>query len=228
MSVILTEDQGAEIEALGHDWGEWNVTIEPTYTDKGLKERVCSRCDEVETEEIAVIGKISIEDATVSDVVAKVYTGKALTQDPTVELDDVILEEGTDYKLAYSNNKNVGTATVKITGIGGYEGTISVAFVINPKPTTMKSLTSLKKGFTAKWTKKTVQTTGYQVQYALDSSFTTGKKTLTITSYKTVSKKVTKLKAKKKYYVRVRTYKTVSGKKYYSTWSKYKAVTTKK
>ncbi|MGI6170795.1 MAG: hypothetical protein ACOYIC_03550 [Butyricicoccus sp.] len=49
-----------------------------------------------------------------------------------------------------------------------------------------------------------------------------------ITSNKTVSKKVTKLTAKKKYYVRIRTYKTVSGKKYYSSWSKAKTVTTKK
>ena len=71
------------------------------------------------------------------------------------------------------------------------------------------------------------QSTGYQVTYAINSKFTSGKKTVTVSSSKTTSKKITKLKAKKKYYVRVRTYKTVSGTKYYSDWSKTKTVKTK-
>lgn len=44
---------------------------------------------------------------------------------------------------------------------------------------------------------------------------------------KTNKNKVKKLKAKKKYYVRVRTYKTVKGKKVYSSWSKVKSIKTK-
>lgn len=44
---------------------------------------------------------------------------------------------------------------------------------------------------------------------------------------KTTKYKVKKLKAKKKYYVRVRTYKTVKGKKVYSAWSKVKSIKTK-
>lgn len=63
--------------------------------------------------------------------------------------------------------------------------------------------------------------------YAANSKFTSGKKTVTVSSSKTTSKKITKLKAKKKYYVRVRTYKKVSGTKYYSDWSKTKTVKTK-
>ena len=51
--------------------------------------------------------------------------------------------------------------------------------------------------------------------------------TVTVTSNKTTSKKIKSLKAKKKYYVRVRTYKTVNGTKYYSGWSTKKYVTTK-
>ena len=69
--------------------------------------------------------------------------------------------------------------------------------------------------------------TGYQIQLATNSKFTKGKKTVTVKGYKKVSKKVTKLKGKKKYYVRVRTYKTVSGVKYYSPWSKIKTVKTR-
>ena len=63
---------------------------------------------------------------------------------------------------------------------------------------------------------------------ALNSKFTSGKKTVTVTSPKTASKKVTGLKAGKKYYVKIRKYRTIAGKKYYSPWSKAKTTTTKK
>ena len=75
---------------------------------------------------------------------------------------------------------------------------------------------------------RTSPATGYQIQYALNSKFTKSKKTVKIKKAATVSKKVTKLKAKKKYYVRVRAYKVVSGKTYYSAWCKTRTVTTKK
>ena len=52
-------------------------------------------------------------------------------------------------------------------------------------------------------------------------------KTATIKKNKTTSTTIKKLKAKKTYYVRIRTYKTVQGKKYSSTWSKVKSVKTK-
>ena len=92
------------------------------------------------------------------------------------------------------------------------------------------SITSLSKGtksFTVKWAKKTTQTTGYQIQYSTSSTFASGNKTVTVTSNNTTSKTIKSLKAKKKYYVRVRTYKTVNGVKYYSGWSAKKYVTTK-
>ena len=83
-----------------------------------------------------------------------------------------------------------------------------------------------EKGFTAKW-KKVSAATGYQIQYALNSKFTKSKKTVKITKAATTSKKITKLEAKKKYYVRIRAYKTVGEKTYYSEWGKSKTVTTK-
>jgi hypothetical protein len=78
-----------------------------------------------------------------------------------------------------------------------------------------------------KWAKQATQTTGYQIQYSTSSKFTSYK-TVTISKNSTVSKTVSKLTANKKYYVRVRTYKTVNGKKIYSSWSAAKNVTTKK
>ena len=95
------------------------------------------------------------------------------------------------------------------------------------KPTTISKVPAAKRGFTVKWNKRK-NINGYQIQYALNKKFTKNKKSITIKKKATVSKKVTKLKAKKKYYVRIRTYKIVGGKKYYSKWSKVKTVTTKK
>ena len=68
---------------------------------------------------------------------------------------------------------------------------------------------------------------GYQIQYSTSSSFAKGNKTVTVKGASIVSKTITNLTAQKKYYVRIRTYKTVNGKKYYSAWSAKKNVTTK-
>ena len=66
--------------------------------------------------------------------------------------------------------------------------------------------------------------TGYQICLATNSKFTKGRKTVTVKGYTKKSKKVKGLKAKKKYYVKVRTYKRISGTNYYSPWSKVKTV----
>ncbi len=101
------------------------------------------------------------------------------------------------------------------------------SIVTLPKTTSLSSVTSTAKGkFTAKWTKNSA-ITGYQIQYATKSNFSNAK-TSTITSYKTTSKVITGLTNGKKYYVRIRCYKTVSNVKYYSAWSSAKTVTVKK
>ena len=61
----------------------------------------------------------------------------------------------------------------------------------------------------------------------MDKAFKKNKKTVTVKKNKTTSANVSSLKAKKKYFVRVRTYKTVNGKKIYSSWSKVKTIKTK-
>lgn len=101
-----------------------------------------------------------------------------------------------------------------------------------PKGMVLSKVTPLKKGFTATWKAPTgkdlTHTSGYELMYALNSKYTSGKKTVTITSPKTASKKVTSLKGGTKYYVKIRKYRTIAGKKYYSPWSATKTVTTKK
>lgn len=91
--------------------------------------------------------------------------------------------------------------------------------------TSISKLTKKKKAFTVKWKKVSVAT-GYQIQYSTNKNFKS-KKTVTVKGAKNVTKTMTKLKGKKKYYVRVRAYKSFKGKNYYSAWSKAKTVTTK-
>lgn len=137
------------------------------------------------------------------------------------------------YTVTYSGNgKSVGKYKVTIEFTKDYDGSttggiIERYYTIKPKSTSISKITANKKGFTVKWKKQTTQTTGYQIQYSTSSKFASAK-TVTVSKNSTTSKAVKSLKAKKKYYVRVRTYKTVNGQKYYSAWSKAKTVTTKK
>ena len=93
-----------------------------------------------------------------------------------------------------------------------------------PAGTSLVKVTGAKKAFTAQWKKGAV--TGYQLQYATNNKFS-GAKTVTIKKVGTLKYTVKSLTAKKTYYVRVRTYKTMAGANYFSTWSGAKAVKTK-
>lgn len=136
--------------------------------------------------------------------------------------------DGYYYTVSYSNNTKVGTAKVTLKFRNGYAGSMTKNFSIKPKGTSISSLKAGKKAFTVKWKKQATQTTGYEIQYSTDKNFKKNNKTVAVSKTGTTSKTVSKLSAKKKYYVRIRTYKTVSGKKYYSSWSAKKTVTTKK
>ena len=139
------------------------------------------------------------------------------------------LSKDSDYTLAYQNNTNVGLASVVVTGKGNYTGTITSTFVINPKGTSISGkVKAQRRGFLVKWKKQTKNMAGYQVQYSTSRKFTK-KATVTKSVKKSAVKlNVKRLKANKKYYVRVRVYHKVKGSKYYSGWSKVKSVKTKK
>lgn len=68
------------------------------------------------------------------------YNGKAQTPDVTVTLNDKELEKNTDYKIDYVNNQNAGTATINITGMGRYEGSVSKNFAIAKKAVTVSGI----------------------------------------------------------------------------------------
>ena len=223
------------VPALGHNYKEKSRALTKTTTSKDGKRTAtyaCTRtgCKATYTKTLQTYYKVN--NIKLSKT-AYTYNGKV--QKPSVTVKDSkgkTLKKGTDYTVSYSSGcKNVGRYTVKVTLKGNYSGTKSLTYNINPKGTGVSKVTAAKKGFKVTWKKQATQTTGYQVQYSTNSKFKSAK-TVTISKNKTTSKSVSKLSAKKKYYVRVRTYKTVKigGKsvKLYSGWSKAKSVTTKK
>jgi len=220
------------VDPLGHDWGEWNEVTPATEIEEGLERRRCSRDDSHVDERSIPRLKQSIARATVTGIAARTYTGKAHTHNIVVEVGGRTLTNGTDYGLAYRNNKNVGTASVTITGKGNYDGSVTTSFVINPKGTTISKVKAAKKGLTVKWKKQAAKMpgariTGYQIQCSMNSKFKSGNKTVTIKGYTKASRKVGGLKAKKIYYVKIRTYMKTGGKTYYSPWSGVKKIKTK-
>ena len=96
-------------------------------------------------------------------------------------------------------------------------------------PTVSISSLSVKENnrVTVKWKKKS-KITGYQIQYSTDSKFKKNKKSIKLKKAKTTSKKVSNLKESKKYYFRIRTYKSSNKKTRYSKWSKVKSIKTQK
>ena len=187
------------ISATGHKWNA-NPTIDKTATciEEGSKSIHCSVCG---AKDESTITAIPVTDH-------KWNTEYTVDKNPT-------------YAATGSKSIHCSVCDTKKPN-----SAVSIPKLKLTMPTVSKP-TAAKKGFTVKW-KKVSAATGYQVQYALNSKFTKSKKTVKITKATTLSKKVTKLKVKKKYYVRVRAYKVVSGKTYYSVWCKYKTVTTKK
>ena len=78
-----------------------------------------------------------ITAAGVTDPEDKEYKGSEWIQDPTVTVDGVTLVKDTDYTVTYTENIDVGTATITVTGIGEYKGTVEKTFEITPVPLTV-------------------------------------------------------------------------------------------
>jgi|GEM_PF-6094401 len=127
-----------------------------TLTETGNKEHYrCTQCGDlfsdaagtkpITPESVVIDKKIDINDATIAAIPNKTYNKAAQKPAPTVTYGSTTLKAGTDYTVAYSNNTNVGTAKVTITGTGKYAGTKTVTFKIvkaaNPIKLTAKTAT---------------------------------------------------------------------------------------
>ena len=207
--------------ALGHKYTK--VTTKAAITSRdGYILTECSVCG-VDKSKTTIYYPKTVKLSTTSYT----YSGSAKKPSVTVKDSKGKTISSKYYTVTYaSGRKNVGKYKVTVKFKGNYSGTKTLYFEINPAKTTVKKVTGASKSLKVTVNKKTTQVSGYEIQYSTSKKFTSAK-TKTITSAKTTSTTIKSLKAKKTYYVRVRTYKTVNGKKYYSGWSTYKYVKTK-
>ena len=197
-------------------------TTKATFSKDGSTGESCTVCGMGISTDIKAVKSVKLSATEYT------YNGKA--QKPSVTVKDSAgkkLKNGTDYTVSYSKGcKKVGSYKVTVTLKGKYSGSKTLTFKINPKATKISKVTAAKKSLKLKIAKQTTETTGYEVQYSTSKKFTKSTtKTATVKKAKTTSLTLKKLKAKKTYYLKIRTYKTVGGKKFYSAWSK---VTSKK
>ena len=203
------------------------VTKKATLKKDGSRIEKCS-CGAIKSQKkIYYPKKITLSDNNL------VYNGKG--QKPQVKITDSKGQKinSSNYTLKYKNNSKVGAASVTITFKNDYSGSLKKTFTIVPKSTNIFKLTAKCKGFAVKWKRQSTQITGYEIAYSTSSKFTKKTtKTVSVKNAKATSKTISNCKPKKKYYIRVRTYKAekMKGKtqKFYSSWSKVKSVKTKK
>ena len=228
---IGDNDSSVLIEKHIHDWSEWTVETEPTCVDEGKKTRVCNTCTKSEEAVISPTGKHTYS----KQVVLPTYDEQGYTI-YTCEVCNYSYKDDFTDKLERPTEKPTPSPTPTPspapsptptpTPTQPQPTTTAPKPVLKPKSAKIKKVKSAKKAVSVQW-KKVSGVKGYQVQVATDKKFKKNKKTATVKKQKTTKVTVKKLKAKKKYYVRIRTYKTVNGKKVYSAWSKVKSVKTK-
>lgn len=208
---------------------QWVIDREATTTATGRKHQECAICG-YQTAPVTIPKKsaptVTVKDSTIT------VSNKSQTTKLDVKADK-------DAKLTYkSDNKSVkvdkngkvtiaknfvGKATITVTATsGGAKTTQKVTITVNPKGTTFRAVYNGKgRKLKAYWNRNS-QVDGYQLQYGTSKNFT-GCKTVTLKSNQCTGSVRTGLKKNAAYYVRIRTYKRVSGKTYYSDWSKVKS-----
>jgi len=226
-SCICGEQYTEQIAALSHQYVE--KCIPATLRDSGVIQQICRNCSDVQQSVVIDSPRKGIISKTDFTYDGKVKTPSAVVKDSKGKS----LTEGTDYRVIYSKGrKNPGIYAVTIEFQGKYSGEFTENFTIRPKKTSLKKVSAKSRGIQVVWKKQTTQTDGYEIQYCTSGNFK-GKTLKKATVKKgATAKKISGLKGKKKYYVRIRTYKTVrvdgKSKKLYSDWSGKKTVRTKR
>ncbi|MCQ4635334.1 Ig-like domain-containing protein [Anaerovorax odorimutans] len=200
----------------------YNSVVAETPAAKQLLENELNKIQKAETE-YRNAKRTAYNNARISlSTTQYTYTGGAKT--PAVYGLSAFVN-GRDYSVAYRNNVKTGKATVTVTAIGDCAGLSAktATFRITPAKAAISKLKKGKKSFkvTIK-SQKSAGVSGYQISYSLKKN-----KSFKSTTTTKTSKTVKKLKAKKTYYVKVRSYKTIDGKKYYGAYSKVKKIKTK-
>jgi hypothetical protein len=220
------------VAALGHTW-ETEYTVDKTATTgrPGSKSYHCAVCDAIDSASVTKIARIKQTTAATVE-----FNGKIRNSNVTVvDFNGKKLVKGRDFTVVYKNGKAtkvvtpkaIGNYTAVVTFKGDYSGTVSKKFSITPKATVVTKLTKpAKKQIKVTWQKRTVQVNGYQVRVSLKQNMA-NPRTATVVGFNKNTTTIKNLKAKKKYWVQVRTYKTVNGVKIFSAWSAKRTIVTK-
>ena len=156
-----------------------------------------------------------------------VYNGKSCKPGVTVYMGKKKLA-AKYYTVKYTQNKNVGIAAVTVTGKGAYKGYKSVTtFKITLPKVSLSSVKSSKKATVSIKRKKSTQSSGYEIQYSTNKKFRSAVSSVKVSGTKKTGGTLKGLQSKKTYYVRIRSYKKVSGTYWYSAWSSAKKVKVK-
>ena len=188
---------------------------------------ICSCGKVVNAETINKISKVNLGLKTA------VYNGKQ--RNPKVIVKDShgnTLKKNRDYIVTVPKGRTkIGKYIYNVNFKGNYSGSKKLTLTITPPKTSIRPPVAAKKSLIVKWKAipkaKRTQVTGYEILVSANKYFNKGNKKITVKGYRKASRKITKLKPKTRYYVKVRTYKNVKGVKIYSGWSKVKAINTK-
>lgn len=216
-----------EISALNHRYME--KCIPATMKADGKLQQICGICSDIKSETVIESPrKITWSQTDFT------YDGK--TKAPTViikDRKDRRLISGRDYQINYpAGRKKPGIYTVVLKFCGNYSGSVMETFMIRPQAAFLKKIAAKSRGIQVKWKKQETPIDGYQIQYCTNKDFKGRTAKITAVPKNASAKKILNLKAKKKYYVRIRTYKDVkvNGKNrtLYSDWSGRKTAVAKK
>ena len=207
----------------------YHTTLIPaSKSNSGSLKEECTKCGRIRQN----VTIYAINDIRLSKV-SYIYNGKICSPAVTVtDSSGKALERNRDYTVTYSGNqKDVGIYSVTVAFTGNYTGTATKQFTIYPKSTKITKIKPKRKGFIVNWKKQSAQISGYELAYSTSSNFRDRKAKLATISKSKTRKTVGGLKKRKRYYVRIRTYKNVSlngtTTKLYSSWSPSKKITTK-
>ena len=163
----------------------------------------------------------------VNSIDNQIYTGLKIEPNVVIKYNDNVLIKNVDYKLSYAKNTSVGSATVKITGIGEYTGTKTVTFKIVPKTVTgVKEVQQTTSKIKLTWDKAS-KASGYYI-YRSKSKDGNYKKIATVTGYsKNYYTDYKNLSSGEVYYYKIRSYKKINSKYYYGYYSDVYTASTK-
>ncbi len=216
-----------EIPASNHRYIE--KCIPASMKVNGKVQQVCSKCAEIKSETV-----IESPWKIIWSQTDFTYNGRAKT--PTAIVKDRKgrrLTSGRDYQISYpAGRKRPGVYTAVLKFCGNYSGRVTETFMIRPQDTILKKAVSKSRGIQVTWKRQITPIDGYQIQYCTNKDFKGRTAKITTAPQNVSVKKISKLKGKKKYYVRIRTYKNVKvngkSRKLYSDWSDRKTAVTKK